>query len=98
MSPTEIIERATEAGVLFALSPSGNITARGEQSVIDNWLPVIRRNKTAIILRLRSAEDCWSAEDWLVFFDERAASSSSTAVFRAPKPRPGPLTAASSNG
>jgi hypothetical protein len=28
MSPAEIIERATEEGVLLALSPSGSISAR----------------------------------------------------------------------
>ena len=29
MSPAEIIERATEVGVLLALTPSGNISAKG---------------------------------------------------------------------
>jgi len=31
MSPAEIIERATEEGVLLALSPSGSISAKGDQ-------------------------------------------------------------------
>ena len=32
MSPAEIIERATEEGVQLALSPSGSISAKGDQS------------------------------------------------------------------
>jgi hypothetical protein len=49
MSPAEIIERATEEGVLLALSSSGSISAKGDQSAIDRWLPTIRQSKTAII-------------------------------------------------
>ena len=72
MSPTEVIERAAEGGVLIALSPSGRISAKGVQSAIDRWLPAIRQNKAAIIRLLRPGEDGWSAEDWQAFFDERA--------------------------
>ncbi len=72
MSPTEIIERAAEGGVLIALSPSGRISAKGVQSAIDRWLPAIRQNKAAIIGLLRPGDDGWSAEDWRAFFDERA--------------------------
>jgi hypothetical protein len=53
MSPTEIIERATEEGVLLALSPSGSISAKGDQSAIDRWLPAIRQSKAAIIAELQ---------------------------------------------
>ena len=53
MSPAEIIERATEEGVLLALSPSGSISARGNQSAIDRWLPAIRQSKAAIIAELQ---------------------------------------------
>lgn len=53
MSPAEIIERATEEGVLLALSPSGSISAKGDQSVIDRWLPAIRHSKAAIIAELQ---------------------------------------------
>lgn len=72
MSPTEIIERATQDGVLLTLSPSGNISAKGEQSVIDRWLPAIRQSKAAIVLLLQPGADGWSAEDWQAFFDEHA--------------------------
>ena len=53
MSPAEIIERATEEGVLLALSSTGSISAKGEQSAIDRWLPAIKQSKTAIIAELQ---------------------------------------------
>ena len=53
MSPAEIIEQATEEGVLLALSPSGSITAKGDQSAIDRWLPAIKQSKCAIIAELQ---------------------------------------------
>ena len=53
MSPAEIIERATEEGVLLALSSSGSISAKGDQSAIDRWLPTIKQNKTAIVAELQ---------------------------------------------
>ncbi len=53
MSPTEIIERANEEGVLLALSPSGSISAKGDQSAIDRWLPTIKQSKAAIIAELQ---------------------------------------------
>jgi hypothetical protein len=84
MSPIEIIERAIEDGVLLALSPSGSISARGVQSAIDRLLPAIRRSKAAIVLLLRPSADGWSAEDWQVFFDERAG----VAEFDGGLPRP----------
>lgn len=52
MSPCEIIERASEEGVLLALSPSNCISVRGEQGVVDRWLPAIRQSKAAIIAEL----------------------------------------------
>lgn len=73
MSPTEIIERATEEGVLLALSPSGNISAIGDQSAIDRWLPTIRQSKAVIIAELQCAADEPDADDALEFYQERAA-------------------------
>lgn len=52
MSPGEIIERVTDAGVQLALSPSGSISAKGDQSAIEQWLPAIRQSKAAIIAEL----------------------------------------------
>ena len=56
MSPAEIIERATEEGVLLALSPSGSISAKGDQSAVDRWLPAIKQSKAAIISELQLAQ------------------------------------------
>lgn len=53
MSPAEIIERAADEGVLLALSPTGSISAKGDQSTIDRWLPTIRECKAAIIAELQ---------------------------------------------
>ncbi len=52
MRPAEIIERAAEEGVLLALSPTGSISAKGNQSTVDRWLPTIRQSKAAIIAEL----------------------------------------------
>jgi hypothetical protein len=74
MNPAEIIERAAEDGVLLALSPSRNIFAKGERSVIDRWLPIILQSKAGIVLLLRpGANNGWSAGDWRAFYDERAS-------------------------
>jgi hypothetical protein len=72
MNPAELIERVKEDGVSLALLPSGNISAKGEQSAIDRWLPAIRRSKPALVLQLQPSADVWSAVDWLEYFDERA--------------------------
>lgn len=53
MSPAEILERATAEGVLLALAPSGSISAKGDPSAIDRWLPAIRQSKAAIIAELQ---------------------------------------------
>ena len=53
MSPAEIIERATEEGVLLALSASGSISAKGDQSAIDRWMPAIRQSRVVIIAELQ---------------------------------------------
>ena len=53
MSPTNILKLAGEDGVLLTLSPSGGISAKGNQSAIDRWLPTIRLNKAAIIFKLQ---------------------------------------------
>ena len=52
MTPVEIIEQATADGVNLALSPTGTITATGDQSAVDKWLPTIRDNKPSILCEL----------------------------------------------
>lgn len=53
MSPAEIIERACQAGVLLALSPSGHISAKGDPTAIERWQPAIKQSKAAIIAALQ---------------------------------------------
>ena len=53
MSPAEIIRGAGAEGIRLALSPSDSISAKGDPSAIDRWLPVIKQNKAAIIAELQ---------------------------------------------
>lgn len=53
MSAAELVENAKAQGVILALSPDGTITATGEQSVVDGWLPIIRDNKSEILRALK---------------------------------------------
>lgn len=53
MTPVEILEHATVEGVILALSPRGTITATGEQSAVDRWLPTIRQSKAEILAELQ---------------------------------------------
>lgn len=53
MTPTEIIAQATDEGVLLTLSRSGNISAKGDQSAIDHWLPVLKESKAGVIAELQ---------------------------------------------
>ena len=52
MNPAEIIEQATVEGVTLALTTAGTITATGDQSAVDRWLPTIRDNKPSILSEL----------------------------------------------
>jgi len=53
MTPVEIIEQATVDGVILVLSPAGTITATGDQTAVDKWLPTIRDNKPSILCELQ---------------------------------------------
>ncbi len=53
MTPVEIIEQTTVDGVILALSPAGTITATGDQTAVDKWLPTIRDNKPSILCELQ---------------------------------------------
>jgi hypothetical protein len=53
MSPAEILEKASEEGLRLSLSPSGRISAKGNPSVIDRWLPRIKQHKDLILAELQ---------------------------------------------
>jgi hypothetical protein len=53
MNTSKLIEQATTEGVTLALSPAGTLTATGDQSAVDRWLPTIRNNKPSILCELQ---------------------------------------------
>ena len=53
MTPVKIIEQATAEGVTLALSSTDTLTATGDQSAVDRWLPTIRDNKPSILCELQ---------------------------------------------
>ena len=53
MNTAELIEQATAEGVILALSSTNTITAIGDQSTVDRWLPTIRDNKPSILCELQ---------------------------------------------
>jgi hypothetical protein len=53
MNTSELIEQATTEGVTLALTPAGTLTATGDQSAVDRWLPTIRDNKPSILCELQ---------------------------------------------
>jgi len=57
MNPRKIIEEAQADGVELALSPTGNITAVGNDEAVKRWLPIIRQSKAELISALRAAND-----------------------------------------
>ena len=89
MSPAEIIERVTEEGLLLALSASGSISAKGDQSAIDRWLPTIKQSKCAIIAELPGAEDAKAARAIAVrhLAEVRARGNAALAAAFAARPR-----------
>lgn len=48
----ECVRRCRRDGVRLFLTQTGTVKMRGEQSVIDRWLPVIREHKPAVIALL----------------------------------------------
>jgi hypothetical protein len=71
MSAVEALKTARAAGVQLSVD--------GDELVLEASVPpqaavidLLSRHKTEVVALLRPAEDGWSAEDWQVFFDERA--------------------------
>ena len=72
MSAAGALKAARAAGVDLALDgddPVLNAASAPPAAVFD----ALSRHKAEIVVLLRPAEDGWSAEDWQVFFEERAA-------------------------
>ena len=71
MSAAEALKAARAAGIQLGVD--------GDDLVLEASVPppaavldLLSRHKAEIVALLRPAEDGWSAEDWQVFFDERA--------------------------
>lgn len=75
MNPATMLQQARTDGLKIALTPEGEITARGLQSVVAKWVPILRPHKPAIVALLQAASEpvaAWDAADWTAYFDERA--------------------------
>ena len=87
MSAADALKAARAAGIEVGVDGDDLVleaSAPPPAAVLD----LLSRHKAGIVALLRAGEDGWSAEDWRSFFEERAASPSSMAGCRAPRPRP----------
>jgi hypothetical protein len=71
MSAVEALKAARAAGVELALD-GDDLALKAASAPPAAVLDALSQQKAEIVVLLRSAEDGWSAEDWQVFFDERA--------------------------
>src|SRR5262245_8644052 len=72
MSAAAVLRAARAAGVELAIDGNDlllDAATMPPASVVD----ALRRHKAEVVAMLRSGRDGWSAEDWLLFFEERAA-------------------------
>jgi hypothetical protein len=71
VSAAQALKDARAAGIDIALDGDALVLAAGTApppSVLD----LVASHKAGIVALLRPANDSWSGEDWLAFFDERA--------------------------
>ena len=83
MSAAEALQAARAAGIRVGIDGNDLVleaSAPPPPAVLD----LLSHHKAGIVMLLRLADDGWSAEDWQVFFDERA----SIAEFDGGLPRP----------
>jgi hypothetical protein len=71
MSAVEALKAARAAGVELALD-GDDLALKAASAPPAAVLDALSRHKAQIVALLRPAEDGWSAEDWQVFFEERA--------------------------
>jgi hypothetical protein len=73
MSAIEALKAARAAGVELALD-GDDLALKAASAPPAALLHALSQHKAEIVVLLRPAEDGWSAEDWQVFFDERAGT------------------------
>ena len=83
MSAVETIEAARIAGVRVVLDGE-DLVLEAQSQPSSTLLDALSQHKADIVELLRTGSDGWSAEDWQVFFDERAG----IAEFDGGLPRP----------
>src|SRR5262249_46508001 len=71
MSAIAALKAARAAGVELALD-GDDLVLKAASAPPAAVLDALSRHKAEIMVLLRPAEDGWSAEDWQVFFEERA--------------------------
>ena len=71
MSAVEALKAARAAGVELALD-GDDLVLEAASAPPAAVLDALSRHKAEIVALLRPGRDGWSAEDWQVFFDERA--------------------------
>lgn len=71
MSAAEALKVARAAGVRLRIDGDA-LTLEAATAPPPTVLDLLTRHKCGIVALLRPANDGWSGEDWLAFFDERA--------------------------
>lgn len=71
MSAVDALKAARAAGVELAID-GDDLALKSASAPPAAVLDALSRHKAEVVALLRPGEDGWSAEDWLVFFDERA--------------------------
>ena len=71
MSVAEALRAAHAAGIRVEID-GDDLVLEASAAPPSAVLDLLSRHKAGIVTLLRSADDGWSAEDWRVFFDERA--------------------------
>ena len=71
MNAAEALQTARGAAVRVSID-GDDLMLEASAPPAASVLEIISRHKAGIVALLRSTDDRWSAEDWHVFFDERA--------------------------
>lgn len=69
MTPSIIIQRAMDEGVILTLADAGGLKATGDADAVNRWLPAIKENKQSIISVIQS--EGHTARDWLLHYPDR---------------------------
>ena len=71
MSAMDALQAARAVGVDVVLN-GDDLALQASSPPADAVLEALSRNKAGIVALLRPGDDGWNAEDWQVYFDERA--------------------------